>query len=164
MEFVYFYLTSTSNFMYYLVFFIGKSVNSDSVLCLILAFFNGAIIFFLSCVSFSYLSSERIFSNIYFILELLIVYIYPWMLGALKLNSILHVKEVWDSVYSIVSNLYIDSDISIAAENCPEKHTKPDSDQKEKASFNWKETCAIFVIGSGCAFVVIGLLVFFTQK
>jgi Zn/Cd-binding protein ZinT len=86
------------------------------------------------------------------------------MVGALEWSQNLYVKEVWHSVYSILSNLYLDSDISMAAENSPEKHTKPYLDQKEKDYSEWKEAYAIFLMGFSLTFIAVVLIIHFTHK
>ena len=191
MEFSYFYFLVDSNLLCYLVFFVGDSVNW--LLCLILAYFNAAIILFCVmmlyikryifdeksfylissfielillpwCTSLSYLSREEIFSMIHSTLQLLIGYVYAWMVGVLKWNNILYVKEVWHSVYSIVPNLSLDSEISIKGENRPETGPKPDLDQKEKNSSQFKEVYVIFVMGYFVTFIVLGSICLLIHK
>ena len=188
MEFISFFYSISANCVSFLVFFTGEWFNS--VLCLILAYLNDAIIvfcvmmfciiryifdekgssftssfleffFFPWCASFS--SPEGLFSMLYFIIEFIIEYIYAWMVGALEWNKILYVKEIWHSVYS---NLYVDSDVSIAAENCPEKHTRPDLDQEKKSysESQWKEAYVIFAMSFSLTVIAVVLFVHFTHK
>jgi hypothetical protein len=63
-------------------------------------------------------------------------------------------------VYAIIPNPYIDSDISIAAENGPEKHTKPDLDQKKKDALEWADARDFFIIGVGFAFLVASVVLY----
>ena len=191
MEFSYFYFLVDSNLLCYLVFFVGDSVNW--LLYLVLTYFNAAIILFCVmmlyikryifdeksfylissfielillpwCTSLSYLSCEEIFSMIHSTLQLLIGYISVWMVGVLKWNNFLYVKEVWHSVYSIVPNLSLDSEISIKGENRPETDPKPDLDQKEKNSSQFKEVYVIFVMGYFVTFIVLGSILLLIHK
>jgi hypothetical protein len=83
------------------------------------------------------------------------------MVGALKWNIISYVKEIRHSVYAIIPNPYIDSDISIAAENGPEKHKKPDLEQKEKDALEWEDARDFFILGVGFAFLALSVVLYF---
>ena len=145
-----------------MMFYIKIYIFDEKVSYLISSFLK--FVSFPWCASFSYLYSQGIFSMIYCTLELLTGYIYACMVGALKWNNILYVKEVWHSVYSIVPNLSLDSEISIKGENRPETGPKPDLDQKEKNSSQFKEVYVIFVMGYFVTFIVLGSILLLTHK
>ena len=115
----------------------------DSMLWLILTFLNGAIILFHVIV----FNIKR--------------YTFDEKVSYLIISPL---EVVWHSAYSIVSNLHIDCDISITAENHPESPTNPDVDEKTTDEFSWQEICILSVSVALIVIGVTGLIINYMQK